>query len=888
MSDRVPRLLTRLARALPDAGFARVWEPSLEDLRAERRSRTGFLWRAVVMLAECYRVALWAVLTGPGRRRQMEPQAEAIGMMDALTQDARYAGRMLLKNPGFTSVAVLALALSIGANAAIFSLIYSLFMRPLPYAHADSLIRLWGQSTDGRQQRLPASVPKFEHLRRSQHSSVALAADSRAVATTRVGDQPQRVIASIVTDNYFDVLGVLPIAGRTFLRGEEDRAPVVVITRQFWVNRLQSDPNAVGRTLTFDARPYTVVGIVDNLPASDVGAVEAFLPMPVSLSGLTPELRQRGVSYLRITGRLNPGVTIEQARAEAAILAERYRDENREKADSSLREIAIGIREDLTGNVRPAILTLLAAVALVLLIACSNVANLLTARFAGRRREIALRAALGAKRARIVRLFVFESLLLSALGAIAGLGVARLCLDILPALGATNLPLDGDVTITPAVLSATASVALATGVVMGIYPALQAARPSASDALKDGGRGVSGASTQHRVRSVLVACQVSLSLMLLVGAALLIASFANLRRQAPGFDPARVLTADVTLPASRYPDASAQQQFRQRLLDALRVSPGIESAALGAGVALTGIDWNAPFARGDGRVPPLHERPLGLTRSVSPGYFATMSIPVVAGRDFSEHDAVDSPRVIVISQSTARKLFPDTDAIGKTIITGSLGGGARCEIVGIVGDVRSVNLAQPNDVEFYLPLTQRSLDVAQIVVRTAGDPLLILNDLRATVRAVDPELPLNQPRALVDIADASLGQRKLLMTLLGAFAGLALLLATVGIYSVVAYLVGQRTGEIGVRLALGASNADVLRLVTLDGLRPVTAGLAIGVAGVAALGRLLATQLYGVSALDPTVLAAAASTLGAVGLIACLVPARRATRIDPAIALRTD
>jgi predicted permease len=381
---------------------------------------------------------------------------------------------------------------------------------------------------------------------------------------------------------------------------------------------------------------------------------------------------------------------------------------------------------------------------------------------------------------------------------------------------------------------------------------------------------------------------VSLSLMLLVGAALLVASFANLRRQEPGFDPARVLTADVSLPASRYPDASAQQQFRQRVLDRLRVSPGIESAAFAAGVALTGIDWNAPFARGDGRVAPLHERSLGLTRSVSRGYFATLSIPVVAGRDFSEHDAADSPRVIVISQSTARKLFPDTDAIGKTIVTGSLGGGTRCEIVGIVGDVRSVNLAQRNDVEFYLPFTQRPLDVAQIVVRTAGDPLRMLNDVRAAVRGVDPELPLNQPRALVDVAEASLGQRKLLMTLLGTFAGLALLLATVGIYSVVAYLVGQRTGEIGVRLALGASNADVLRLVTLDGLRPVTAGLAIGVVGVAAFGRLLATQLYGVSALDPRVLAAAATALGVVGLIACLVPARRATRIDPAIALRTN
>jgi putative ABC transport system permease protein len=435
-------------------------------------------------------------------------------------------------------------------------------------------------------------------------------------------------------------------------------------------------------------------------------------------------------------------------------------------------------------------------------------------------------------------------------------------------------------------LWATAAVALATGLLMGVYPAVQAAQPTALDALKDGGRGPAGAASHHRVRSALVACQVALSLVLLVGAVLLITSFLNLRRQEPGFDHAHILTANVVLPPGRYPDSAAQDRFHDRLIDRLRVLPGVQAAAIGFGLPLTGIDTNAPFARGDGRVPPLNERPLGLTRSVTPGYFAALSIPIRRGRDFSPRDTGTSPQVIVLSESAAKKLFGSEDPIGRTLFTGSAGGGIRCEIVGVVADVRSVSLAQVNDVEFYRPLTQRPQPLGQIVVRAAGDPLQLLGDLRRAVRAVDPELPLNQPQALSAVADASLGQRKLLMALLGAFAALALLLATIGIYSVVAYLVGQRTNEIGIRLALGAHTADVLRLVTSDGLRPVVAGLAVGLAAVMAGGRLLGSLLYGVSALDPLTLAAATATLAIVALAACAIPARRAARIDPAIALR--
>jgi putative ABC transport system permease protein len=477
--------------------------------------------------------------------------------------------------------------------------------------------------------------------------------------------------------------------------------------------------------------------------------------------------------------------------------------------------------------------------------------------------------------------------MLSVAGAVAGIGAGHLSLRVLPSIGAVNLPVDGAITMTQPVIWATAAVALATGLVTGLYPAIRAARPDASDALKDGRSGHAGGS-HHRVRSLLVASQVALSMVLLVGAVLLITSFVNLRHQEPGFDGTHILTANVALPAARYPDATAQQRFRDRLLDLLRALPGARAATVGFGLPLTGVDTNAPFARGDGRVPPLNERPLGLTRSISPGYFHALSIPITRGRDFSPHDTAASAQVIIISESTARKLFGGVDPIGRPLFTGSTGGGIRCEIVGVVGDVRSVSLAQVNDVEFYRPLTQRPQPFQQIVVRTAGDPLQMLGELRRAVRAVDPELPLNQPRALSAVADASLGQRKLLMALLGAFAALALLLATIGIYSVVAYLVGQRTNEIGIRLALGAHTRDVLRLVAWEGLRPVAAGLACGLLGVVTAGRVIKSLLYGVSPADPATLAAATFTLGTVALAACLIPARRATRVDPLVALRHE
>jgi putative ABC transport system permease protein len=887
--DAIERAIRTLSRALPGDVRGRIFEPAFEDLRAERPGRVRFAIAAALLLADTCRVAALAALRGERPYHHVPLQPERPAPLDVIGRDVRYAARMLVKNPGFTAMAVLALGLGIGANTSIFTLVYGLFLRPIPYAEPDRLIRVNGVAPERGLTGLGTSVPKFEHLRDHQEVFDGLAANfGSAFSLTGFGD-PVQVLAQHVTSNYFDVMGVRPILGRSFRDDEEQTGPhVVVLTHAFWTNRLHGGADVVGTTISLDGEPYEIVGVLPRLPVADFGASELFVTRPYDLPGLTPENRSRGVSFMRLTGRLKPGISMEQARAQLATVLDAYRRAYPDKADTTWQASLVPVREDLTGTFRPAMLTLLAAVALVLLIACSNVANLLTARFVGRRREIALRGALGAGRAQIVRLFLIESTMLSVAGAAAGLAIAGFTLQTLPFITAANLPLDDGVGLNREVLAFTVALALATGLLMGLYPAMQAARPSPVDALKDAGRGVSGSPSQHRVRSLLVAGQVALSLMLLVGAGLLVSSFARLKDQAPGFDPDRVLTAVLALPPAKYPAPDGQVQFYDRLAAALTAAPGIRAVAFVQGLPLTGVDSRAPYARADGAVAPLNERPLALSRSVTPGYFAALRIPLVAGRDFDARDARDATQVMIISRSTARKLFPNEDPIGRRMLTGSQGGGILTEIVGVVGDVRSVSLAQANDIEFYRPAAQRPINFAQLVVRTDGEPLLALNLVRQAIRANDAELPINRPATLASLTDASLGQRQLLMALLATFALLAVTLATIGIYSVVAYLVGQRTAEIGVRIALGANSRDVLRLVAWEGLRPVTAGLAAGLAGVTALGRLLASQLYGISAFDPATLAAATIVLGTVAMTACLAPARRATKVDPIVALRAD
>jgi putative ABC transport system permease protein len=543
----------------------------------------------------------------------------------------------------------------------------------------------------------------------------------------------------------------------------------------------------------------------------------------------------------------------------------------------------------VSGNLRPAFATLFAAVAFVLLIACSNVANLLLVRFSGRRREIALRMAIGASRTGIVRLFVFESLLVSLLAGIVGAVLAWQLVPLVPKMAANFLPFDPNtrVNLSFPVLGFTVALSILTGLLMGIYPAFQSSHGDLVDGLKEGGRGVSGSVRQQRFRKILVGAQVALSVTLLAGAALLITSFVRLNQQNVGYQYRNVWIGFVTLPTAQYSDIGTRERFVERLLASLRAVPGFESVTVSGDIPLLPGGGNATlYSRADGEVLPVDKRATAPSHDVSPGYFKTWGIPVLAGRDFDEHDTADHQNVVLISQSGAKKVFGSENPIGKTLLVTSFG--TPCEIVGIVGDVRSRKVNEADDMEFYRPWAQENFPFPTIVVRSNLREDAVTKLVRSTLATVDPGLAIALPQSMDKIIAQALGQTRLMTWLLGIFAGVALLLAAIGIYAAVAYTVEQRTGEIGVRMALGAQTRDVLRMVVNQGMRPVAIGLAIGIASAFALGRLITSQLYEVSAHNPALLAGSTILLAAIALIACLLPARRATHVDPIQALRTE
>jgi putative ABC transport system permease protein len=807
-----------------------------------------------------------------------------------MIQDFRFAFRSLLKSPAFTLIAVVTLALGIGMNTAIFSLIYDLFLRGLPFAHPDRIVRVYGEAKDRNLQQMPFSVPRFWHYRDGQTFFSEFAADAgTGFIMTGLGD-PVQLNGADVTANYFKLLGVSPIRGRLFLPNEEQNADVALISEKFWRHRLDGDPNAVGRSVTLNGIATTIVGILPNQPVAWWGPdLEVWTTKPFQLPGVSRDLLMRGVSYMRAIGRLKPGVTIEQTRAALVPLQQSYRAQNPEKADNSWEPTAVSAAEDIAGNLRPAFITLLAAVAFVLLIACSNVANLLLVRFSGRRREIALRMAIGASRTGIVRLFVMESTLVSLIAGGLGLLLAVWVVSFVPRLAGNNLPFESSIELHPGVLFFTLAIALLTGIAMGLYPAWQSSKADLVDGLKDGGRAISGSVGQQRFRRILVTAQVCLSVVLLTGASLLIASFVRLSKQEAGFRSDRLWVGGIGLPPASYADAAARSRFADRLQKELSDAPGVQAVALGDAVPLNGNQTQSPYARVDRNPAPMNQRPLGPMRSVMPGYFQTLGIPILAGRDFNEHDSEDRPLVVAISQSTAKRLFPNENPIGHSFFFGTQNGtGASCEVVAVVGDVRSFQLAKANDVEFYRPWPQRNFPFITVSVRTAIKPEAATSIVRAALNKVDPALPIIQPQTMDEIVSASLGQQRLTMSLLGVFAGVALLLAVVGIYGAVAYTVEQRTGEIGVRMALGAQARDVLQLILSQGMKPVFIGLIVGIAVALALGRLLKSQLYQVSAHSPALLAVTTFILAAVALAACLIPARRATQVNPIIALRYE
>lgn len=805
--------------------------------------------------------------------------------------DLRFAIRQLLKSPGFTALAILTLAIGIGMNSAIFSLVHDLFLRGLPFVETDRLVRIFCEAKSRGIDSAGLSVPKYWHYRDAQTVFTETAANSGGgFILTGIGD-PVQLNGDQVTANYFDLLGVKPIIGRLFLPEEEMKADVAVVTEHFWKSKLAGDPNVLGRSITLNGVPTTIVGVIPAMPVAWFGPdIEIFCTKPFELGGVPKETIMRGVSFLRVIGRLKPGVTLEQARANLAAAHEGYRAAYASNADTEWQPRVITVAEDATGQLRPAFLTLLGAVAVVLLIACSNVANLLLVRFTGRRREIALRVALGASRSGIVRLFVVESTLLSLVAGTLGILMALWVLPFVPRLAGENLPLESVPGLHWQVLAFTFTVSLVTGIAMGAYPALQSSKSDLVDGLKEGGRGTSGSAGQQRVRRGLVAAQVCLSVVLLAGAGLLITSFLQIAKEHAGFRVDSLWVGQIGLPPGRYPDKPAYQRFYNQLLAELQNTPGVQSVALSDSVPLGVGGWSqTPYARADRNPVPLNNRPLAINHSISPGYLATFGMPLVAGRNFSERDNLESPPVVLISQSAAKKQFAGEDPIGHQMYFGADNGtGLLVEIVGVVGDVRFRQLDKTDDIQFYRPIAQRSFPFITLTIRSALRDDAVGGAARAALNKIDRELPIIQPTTMTKVVENSLGQQRLTTTLLGIFAAVALLLAMIGIYGAVAYTVAQRTGEIGVRMALGAQTSDVLRLVVRQGMTPVVIGLIAGLVAALAGGRLLTAQLYQVSPHNPMLLACAAFGLAAVALVACLLPARRASLINPLQALRTE
>ena len=804
--------------------------------------------------------------------------------------DIRFAFRKLRQSPAFTSIAVITLALGIGLNTAIFSLVNDLFLRGLPFKEPSRVLHFYTGDKARDLVDIGVSAPRYQHFRDGQTIFDGFAAENFFLFTLTGVGEPVQTFGGRLTSNYFDVLGVRPILGRNFLPEEEETADVALITRNFWQKRLGGDPNVIGRSITLDGIPHTIVGVLPSMPAKWFGAnpiAEVWTTKPFQLPGFSYERMMRGTAFLRVIGRLKPGITVQQARAALPSLDQSYRTQYPNKIDSDVTSTVKTLPQDVTENIRAGFITLFAAVTFVLLIACSNVANLLLVRFSGRRREIALRMAIGASRASIVRLFVFESLLVSAFAGVLGAVLAWQLVPLVPRMASNFLPLEANTatSLSILVLFFTVGLSILTGLLMGIYPALQGSHADLVDGLKEGGRGTSGSVRQQRFRKILVGAQVALSVALLAGAALLITSFIRLSQQNIGFRSHNLWTGAITLPVSQYPDLASRQRFAEQALNALRDTPGLESAAISGDIPLNGGNRTF-YARADREVLPIEKRASAPSHDIAPGFFRTWGIPLLAGRDFNEHDTAEGQNVVLISQTGAKKVFPNENPIGKTLLVTSLD--VPAEIVGIVGDIRSQRIKEEPRMEFYRPWAQENFPFLNVTILSNLKTDAVTKLVQSALANLNPGLAIALPQTMDAVVAQALGQERLMMWLLGIFAGVALLLASIGIYGAVAYTVEQRTGEIGVRMALGAQTRDILRLVVNQGMRPVVIGLAIGILSAFALGRLIASQLYQVSAHNPALLGGAAVLLAAIALVACLLPARRASMVDPIQALRTE
>ena len=801
--------------------------------------------------------------------------------MRTLLQDLRYATRRLLKSPGFASVAVGALALGIGANTAIFSVVNSVLLRPLPYPAPEQLVQLWESRPQQNMPRVEIAPHEFLAWADQCRSFQRLAATDVAEYNLTGRGEPERVTGALVTAGYFPLLGVAPAQGRAFLE-EEDRpgaSNVVVLGHELWQNRFNSDPSVVGQTVSLDGVACAVVGVLPRgfrLPGG------AALARPIAFS--SEDRAQPGSHFLNVFGRLKDGVTLAQAEAEMAAVAARV-EQSLGGTNVGHRVAVVSLHEQVAGGARTSLLVLLGAVALVLLIACANVANLLLARAAARRREVAVRAALGASRWRIVRQLLAESLLLSGLGGAVGLLLAVWGVDLLVGLDPTGVQRAGEVKLDWRVLAFTFGLSLLTGLLFGLAPALQASKTDFVESLKEGGRSGQGLA-RSRLRGALVVAEVALTLVLLVGAGLLLKSFGRLLAVDPGIDPHNVLTMDVALPPAKYAEPQRITAFYERLLQEAAALPGVRAAGAVSVLPLAGDD-SSNFVRIEGRAPlPPGQALRAGRRNVSADYFRAIGIPLKRGRAFTPADTAEAQRVLVINEAMARSFFAGEDPVGKRVRTGDKS--PWVEVVGVVGDVRHRGLDVDTRPEMFFPQLQTPSRQMTLVVRAAGDPEALAAPLRERVRAIDPDQPVGNVKTMEAWLSESVASRRFSAAVLGVFAAVAAGLAALGLYGVVSYSVAQRTHEIGLRVALGARPRDVLRLVIGQGMSLTLIGVAVGVAAALALTRVMSGLLFGVGATDAGVFVTVPLLLAAVAMLACYVPARRATKVDPMVALRYE
>ena len=835
------------------------------------------------------RAALLA-LEGVEQQKELCREARGISRLEHLWQDLRFGGRMLRKNPGFTLVAVLALALGIGANTAIFSIVYGVLFRPLPYPDADRVALVYMKFSVRGNPRGTLSVADFFAWRARnttfEEPVLITVVGTRFDISTGTGE-PEQVRGSSVTSGFFSALRVQPLLGRVFAPGEDSpgHEKLAVISEALWRKRFAADPKAIGQPLVLNGVPHTIIGVLPasfrfaQLPAAQVWT--NFLLVPPT---------RRGPFFYYGMGRLKPGVSLQQAQAEMAALAAEVERESAGK----IKEVGfpvVPLREAVVANVRPALLMLFGAVFFVLLISTVNVANLSLSRAQVREREIALRRALGADRGRIIRQLLTESVLLSLLGGVTGLAVAYSALRVLRAINPGDLPRLADIRLDFGVLVFTVAVSVFTGIIFGLFPALQTSHQKLDATLKQGGKGTVGGATRHRTHSALIVVETALSLVLLIGAGLLIRSFNRLQQIDAGFstDPAGIVYAPINLSGPRFSDNAAVQAFFERLTERMNSIPGMQPFVISDSLPPDRGGDNDTFVIQGRQWTPADNPSISLA-TVGPGYFRTLGIPIVSGREFTDSDRPNSNPVAIVSESWAKRYFPKESALGHRIKASGpeLSGTPFMEIVGVAGDVKYEGLQNNFKLAYYQAQGQSLATSVFIVVKPGISADAAMAAIRRAVHEVDPAIVVQQPGTLEELLSESVAQPRFRTVLLATFAGLALLLAAIGIYGVIAYSVAQRSNEIGVRMALGARRGDVLRMVVGQGFRLTVIGLVIGGVAALALTRVLSDLLFAVRPTDPLTFVSMTILLLLVALAACMQPAWRATRVDPIIALRHD